>query len=646
MPVADGFLGDGIVTTDFGGTNDSGKSVAVQADGKILVAGASDGNFALVRYNSDGSLDSSFDFDGVATIDFGGYADTGFGVTVQTDGKILVAGQGNGGASFDFALARYNADGTLDTSFDFDGVVTTDISTNSVDVARSVAVQVDGKILVAGASVGGGSQFALARYNADGSLDTSFDSDGIVTTGFGSSNDQGASVTVQDDGKMLVAGHSTLGGGGFNFALARYNADGSPDVSFDFDGAATTNIGASFDQGRSVTVQADGKILVAGIADTGGGNFDFALARYNADGSLDPSFDTDGIVTTDIAVSSFDQGQSVALQADGKILVAGTSAGDFALARYNTDGSLDASFDADGIVTTDFGGSSDEGFGVTVQSDGKILVAGNSNAGGRDFALARYNADGSLDTMLNAAPIITSDGGGDTASILIDENVAAVTTVEAIDDDAGDVVTYSISGGVDGGLFEINSATGELSFLAMPDFENPFDDGGDNTYDVIVQADDGNGGVDTQEIAVAVANQAGETWVGGNGKQVHTGTGEEDVLSGGNGKDIVDGAAGDDIISGGNGKDTLIGGAGNDWLTGDKGKDTFVFAENFGNDVITDFSNDVLEFETAVFSDSADVLANATQIGSDTVITYDAENTITLQGVAYTSLDEGNFSVI
>jgi uncharacterized delta-60 repeat protein len=179
------------------------------------------------------------------------------------------------------------------------------------------------------------------------------------------------------------------------------------DTSFDGDGKLTTDFGW-YDSGKSVTVQTDGKILVAGHTYINNNSTDFAIARYNIDGSLDTSFDSDGKVTTNLG--SNDEGNSITLQADGKILVAGSSNYNFALARYNTDGSLDTSFDGDGKLTTDFG-ASDFGESITVQTDGKILVAGHtSSTSDYYFAIARYNTDGSLDTgfgnLLNAvAPL-------------------------------------------------------------------------------------------------------------------------------------------------------------------------------------------------------------------------------------------------
>ncbi|MCP3994408.1 MAG: hypothetical protein GY722_04985, partial [bacterium] len=425
-------VGDGIVSTDFAAGDDLGQSVTVQSDGKILVAGSARPDtvrdLALVRYNANGSLDTTFGSDGWATAEYGSWTqDRGYCVTVQNDGKILVAGTTNNGSTYDFTLVRFNADGTFDNSFDGDGFLTTPIG-SADDHGYSVTVQSDGKILVAGDSHNGSDyDFALVRYNTDGSLDTTFDSDGILTTDFGSGDDVGNSVTVQSDGKILVAGGGS-NGSNYDFALIRYNADGSLDTSLDSDGILTTAIGSNHDVGQSVTVQGDGKILVAGHSHDGSFN-DFALTRYNADGSLDTSFDSDGILTTAIG-STADAGYSVKVQSDGKILVAGeTNNGsnrDFALVRYNADGSLDSTFDSDGILTTAIGSGHDYGRSVILQSDGRILVAGESDNGTDfDFVLTRYNADGSLDSTFDT--LSTLDGtptfpqGG--AAVVLDADV-------------------------------------------------------------------------------------------------------------------------------------------------------------------------------------------------------------------------------
>ena len=406
---ADGSLdpafGDGgIVTTDIGGNDDLGLDVEVQPDGRILMAGTSsnvdgtDNDFGLVRYNPDGSLDTTFDTDGKVTTSFGAGYDLASAVALQADGKILAAGHTNNGNESDFALARYSLDGSLDATFDLDGRVTTPIGTGD-DFGTDVAVQADGKIVVAGFSFNdatSGDMLVLARYNEDGLLDETFGSLGIVTAGFGCAA-AGYALALQPDGKILVAGH-TCGLDSLDFALARFNSDGSPDTTFDQDGIVTTDFGNSYDSGHAVALQPDGRIIVAGHSFTDSNvSIDFALARYNPDGSPDTSFDEDGKVTTDLG-GWRDFGYAITLQPDGKIVVAGEQwqqeggTVDFALARYQSDGTLDSSFDTDGIVITDMS-PGDYAAAVTLQPDGRILVAGFSDNGFNfDFALARYDA--------------------------------------------------------------------------------------------------------------------------------------------------------------------------------------------------------------------------------------------------------------
>jgi uncharacterized delta-60 repeat protein len=398
--------GTGKVTTDVGGSGDYGQSMIQQADGKLVVAGyssnGSNDDFALARYNANGSLDTGFDGDGKVTTAIGTSYDRGFSVIQQVDGKLVVAGSSWNGSNYDVALVRYNADGSLDTGFDGDGKVTTDMGAAN-DYAQSVIQQADGKLVVAGSSWNGSNaDVALVRYNADGSLDTGFDGDGKVTTDMGGNNDWAFSVIQQTDGKLVVAGYSSNGSND-DVALVRYNADGSLDTSFDGDGKVTTAIGAGDDYGYSVIQQSDGKLVVAGTS-YNGSNWDFALVRYNADGSLDTGFDGDGKVTTAIG-TGYDEGYSVIQQADGKLVVAGTSYNgsnvDFALVRYTADGALDTGFGGDGIVTTAIGAANDYAQSVIQQADGKLVVAGSSwNGSNYDVALVRYDS-GQLITTTN-----------------------------------------------------------------------------------------------------------------------------------------------------------------------------------------------------------------------------------------------------
>lgn len=395
----------GKVTTALDGF-DFGYALAVQADGKVLVAGKTSADrlnydFALVRYSPDGTLDTSFGTGGVVTTDFAGGHDVAWEVAVQADGKIVAAGQSRPGPTGDddFALARYNADGSLDTTFGIGGKVTTDFEGFS-DAGYDLAIQADGKIVVAGEAFTGALtfDFALARYNPNGTLDVSFGAAGKVVT---DTNAGARALAIQADGKLVAAGALAAeqeGAMSTGFALVRYNPDGWLDAGFGAGGIVTTVIadGAAED----VAIQADGKIVVAGSADEGDTFSDFAVARYNPDGSLDAGFGASGVVTTDIAGDS-DHASTVAIQADGKVVVAGEAfvGGptdfDLTLVRYNPDGTLDRLFGRDGKVTTDFAGNTDFAHDVAILADGSILAAGTAFMGattGPDFALARYRA--------------------------------------------------------------------------------------------------------------------------------------------------------------------------------------------------------------------------------------------------------------
>jgi uncharacterized delta-60 repeat protein len=296
-----------------------------------------------------GDLDATFGTGGKVTTPIGSGLDWGQSVAVQSDGRIVVAGYSrNASGNDDFALVRYTSTGALDTSFNGTGKVTTPIG-SSFDYGNSVALQSDGKIVVAGTS---NDDIALVRYTSTGALDTSFNGTGKVTTPIGSSFDYGQSVAVQSDGRIVVAGFSYNASSNYDFALVRYTSTGALDTSFNGTGKVTTPIGSGGDFGSSVVVQSDGKIVVAGSTFNASENTDFALVRYTSTGALDTSFNGTGKVTTPIGSSS-DEGYSVAVQSDGKIVVAGYSYNgsndDFALVRYEGD-PVDLDLDDDGLL--------------------------------------------------------------------------------------------------------------------------------------------------------------------------------------------------------------------------------------------------------------------------------------------------------
>ena len=254
-------------------------------------------------------------------------------------------------------------------------------------------------------------------------------------------------------------------------------------------------------------------------------------------------------------------------------------------------------------------------------------------------------SDAELVPPRNIAPAITSNGGGDTASVAVNENTALVATLAALDPDIGQVLSWRISGGENASLFEI-TGNNELRFVAAPDFESLPAAGATPNYQLTVEVADGAGGIDSQALTVSVANLPGQTLVGGNGAQTLTGGGEEDTLTGGNARDILIGAGGNDVLSGNNGADSLNGGAGNDRLTGGNGPDAFVFDPGFGQDVIADFTinTDKIEIDNAVFANFAALQASAsTNASGNTVISFDASNTIELIGVNVNQLSANDF---
>ncbi len=384
----------------------------------IIVAGITDasGNadFALLRYEEDGTLDSSFDGDGIVTTAIGSDNDVTRDIALQSDGKYVVAGWNVVDATnHDINVVRYNDDGSLDTSFDGNGIAILDIS-GSYDHANAVVIQPDGKIVVIGSTHNGTNlDFVIARYNSDGSLDTSFDTNGVTTLDVNAEENRGLAGAVQPDGKIVVGGWGYVGGEPA-FMVLRYNADGTLDNTFHGNGIASGNVGAGEDEEAfALALQPDGKILQAGfVFNTGTGHERLAVVRYNADGTLDTTFDGDGIVTTNVIVGQDEGAYGITLQDDDKIVVVGyaDTDADFVVVRYNDDGSLDNSFDGDGILTTDvFSGGDDWAYDVEIQSDGAIVVAGFGTNGDTYVVVARYNPDGSLDTTFDADGIVTTD---------------------------------------------------------------------------------------------------------------------------------------------------------------------------------------------------------------------------------------------
>jgi uncharacterized delta-60 repeat protein len=370
-----------------------------------------------------GDLDPTFGNGGIAIADLGGY-DTGEAIAVQPDGKVVMGGSASVPGAVAFGVARFNPDGSLDTSFGSGGRVFANPFGRSVNF-EGLALQPDGKIVVGGTvdfgtgpGTGYKSDFWLMRFNQNGTFDPGFGTGGLVTTDlFSHSFDQLMALAVQGDGRILAAGGVRRTPDEDNhFVVARYLPDGRLDPDFGIDGKAVTSVvGDSLFFG--IALQPDGKIVATGFTIFS----EYALVRYDRQGRLDPGFGGDGIVTNPTFTYA-GLPYSVVVQPDGKIVAGGIAFpnpqdGDFALWRFLPDGSLDPGFGVGGRALTDFSGRFDEILALALQADGGIVAAGYTMIGGQfhttDFALARYTSNGQLDPRFGTGGKVVDDFFGD-----------------------------------------------------------------------------------------------------------------------------------------------------------------------------------------------------------------------------------------
>ena len=432
------FGNHGKVLTDMSPNNDRINDIAIQADGKIVVAGTavpSEGEpeIALARYHPDGTLDTasdddpgeSFGGDGKVITPIGGEWDVAWGVGIQPDGKIVVAGEMLDGGNYNFALVRYNTDGTLDTAtdatpatkFGTDGIVTQSIASGD-DSAYSMLILPNGKIVAAGeAEVSAGNwQVAVARFNPDGTLDTNtdadptthFGTDGIVTTDLGPGYDAAFALVRGPDGKIVVGGVNTAGTTELGL-LVRYNRDGSlddngdsdPGVVFGTGGIATVELGTD-GQFASLARYPGGKMVGAGNASRPGKSIDLAVARVSGLGELDSTSDSDPAVSFSGDGVAYvhrgtEVGRGVAVHPSRKVVAvgAGYTAGEtdnrLGVVRFRANGKPDREFGANGQTWLSPGGGGDAGRAVELSPSRKILVGGESQtaAGNGRFVLMR-----------------------------------------------------------------------------------------------------------------------------------------------------------------------------------------------------------------------------------------------------------------
>lgn len=384
------FSTDGKVKFSLDGFLSTGRSVMVQPDQMILIGGSND--FSVARLKTDGTFDSTFNDDGGVNYDVYGQA---YCMALQPDGKILL-----GGWTFsspygheDVMILRLNSNGSIDSAFGNNGF--TMIDYDAIDEANAIALQSDGKIVFAGysdADTPSGIVFLVGRFNNDGTVDSTFGSNGRVATNFGDGNEFATGVCIQPDGKIIATGFSGNGSQGEIVVMARYNSNGSLDTSFGAGGK--TNVEGGY-RAHGCALLPDGRLLV-GCAING----DLGVIRCHPDGSLDIAFGIGGYAYTNCGNNEYEEQEAMALQPDGKIVVAGYTIAPFtddfenpAIVRFTMDGLVDSSFGTNGHVVTDFGTSEDRFYGVAVQNDGKILAAGGTGFPDWNCIVARYTSE-------------------------------------------------------------------------------------------------------------------------------------------------------------------------------------------------------------------------------------------------------------
>ncbi|MGQ9799126.1 MAG: T9SS type A sorting domain-containing protein, partial [Ignavibacterium sp.] len=401
-----GFGNNGIVIPQIQSFKSGSWSVSIQSDNKIIIAGwayiyeGSPSNVLIARFLENGEPDTAFNSTGLFTIGNSTWEDA-FASTIQSDGKILVAGRYYNGRSWDFLLIRFNEDGSLDSTFAQRGYTTKDYFGKD-DRAFSIDVQSDGKILICGFAENLNWDFAISRFNPDGSIDSTFGERGSTVLNIGSYNDVAFSIKAQQDGKIIVCGWTYIFGS-WDFALVRLNPDGSLDNTFGSNGIVTTDYNHLYNTSHSVAIQSNGKYVAAGYTEKPGStDTDILIIRYNTDGSIDHSFGNNGLVLIDynnaddfawvVKVDQYDK-----IVVGGNVTINGSKI--LEVARLNSNGSPDISFAENGIFITQIWGSNEECRDLLIQPDGKILLTGHATDGefSRGFLIRLENPYKTID---------------------------------------------------------------------------------------------------------------------------------------------------------------------------------------------------------------------------------------------------------
>lgn len=375
--------------------SDSGNAVAVQTDGKIVVVGSSQdpndyskNQFVFSRYLENGALDSTFGIGGQAAVSFGSDEATALDIAIQPDGKILAVGYASAGSAYSMAVTRINSNGTLDSGFRGGGKFLIDVTDNTDDDGKGIALAPDGTFYVVGSGnfAPDDKDFMVLKFKANGDNDLSFSGDGLRLTHFGVGEDGANAAVVQPDGKVVVVGYADAGAKD-NFAVARYLTNGSLDPDFAGGAYTTISVGTVYDEATGVALTPDGKIVIGGNSGTGSGNA-WAAVRLTSAGLPDATFDNDGKASFKIGTD--DRVWGLIVRRDGKVVMAGnimlSGVNDPALVQFNSNGSVDLGFGVGGYVRTHIGTNGDY-FGVAEAPDGKIATTGGSEG---DTIVARY----------------------------------------------------------------------------------------------------------------------------------------------------------------------------------------------------------------------------------------------------------------
>ncbi|MFK7916177.1 MAG: DUF4347 domain-containing protein, partial [Pseudomonadales bacterium] len=471
------FTGSGVQTSFESSTSDSANDLLLQGDGSLIVVGtANDGSgpqVSLTRYLEDGSLDTSFGVGGRVVTALS-TSDTVNAAALQPDGSIVVVGATNDGNGMSM-IARYLSNGTLDTSFDGDGYVTLDIAASSSEYLRDVVVQADGRIVAVGYANVGDEVMSLVRLNVDGSLDSSLNGTGIMTFDLTAGDDRANTVAVQKDGKIVIGGQAGSYSAG-DLAILRLNVDGSFDTSFNGSGSfimdvSTVASGGSYtgvDAATALLIDDSGRIVIGGFTYLQNGE---SLAmRLSGDGTLDTSFN--GVGYNVISAGVPHEGiNNIALQPDGKLVLVGSAytasdINDVSVIRVNTDGTLDASFDGDGMVRQPIGDATDEARAVVIDRLGNVVVVGRTDDGQVGSHIMRFDSSGELDNQFVRSNSL--DGNStfveDSGPVVLDADVEIFDAeLSELDNFDGATLTLVRNGGADPS--DIYSATGSLLSL-------------------------------------------------------------------------------------------------------------------------------------------------------------------------------------